>query len=84
MPPGVDHQAPSMRKAVEWLAAIQNADGGWGEDGDSYKLAYKGYEAAPSTASQTAWAVLALMAAGEVKHPSVARGIDYLMTTAGR
>jgi len=62
---GVDHQAPSMRKAAEWLAAIQNADGGWGEDGDSYKLAYKGYEAATSTASQTAWAVLALMAAGE-------------------
>ncbi|HEY2891877.1 MAG TPA: squalene--hopene cyclase [Dongiaceae bacterium] len=80
---GVDHQAPSMRKAVEWLAAIQNADGGWGEDGDSYKLAYKGYEAAPSTASQTAWAVLALMAAGEVKHPSVARGIDYLLTQQG-
>ena len=40
-----------------------------------------GYEAAPSTASQTAWAVLGLMAAGEVEHPAVARGIEYLMGT---
>ena len=43
---------------------IQNEDGGWGEDGDSYKLDYRGYERAPSTASQTAWALLGLMAAG--------------------
>jgi squalene-hopene/tetraprenyl-beta-curcumene cyclase len=75
---GIDHQAPAMRKAVAWLLAIQNADGGWGEDGDSYKLDYRGYEAAPSTASQTAWAVLGLMAAGEVRHQAVARGIGYL------
>ena len=52
-----------MRKAVDWLVAIQNDDGGWGEDGESYKLDYKGYETAPSTASQTAWALLGLMAA---------------------
>ena len=64
-----------MRKAVDWLVAIQNPDGGWGEDGTSYKLAYSGYEPAPSTASQTAWALLGLMAAGEVDHPAVARGI---------
>ena len=51
---GVDHGAPEMRKAVDWLVAIQNADGGWGEDGGSYKLDYRGYEPAPSTASQTA------------------------------
>ena len=69
---GVDHDAPAMRKAVEWLVSIQNADGGWGEDGDSYKLDYRGYEPAPSTASQTAWALLGLMAAGEVDHPAVA------------
>ncbi len=75
---GVDHAAPEMRKAVAWLAAIQNEDGGWGEDGASYKLDYRGYEPAPSTASQTAWALLGLMAAGEVDHPAVARGIDYL------
>ncbi|HMN72677.1 MAG TPA: squalene--hopene cyclase, partial [Rhodoblastus sp.] len=73
---GADH--PAMRKAVEWLAAIQNADGGWGEDGASYKLDYRGYEKAPSTASQTAWALMALMAAGERDHPAVARGVAYL------
>ena len=75
---GVDLQSPEIRSAVEWLVAIQNPDGGWGEDGDSYKLGYKGYEPAPSTASQTAWALLALMAAGEVEHPAVARGVAYL------
>ena len=67
-----------------WLFSIQNPDGGWGEDGDSYKLDYRGYEPAPSTASQTAWALLGLMAAGEVDHPAVARGIDYLSQNAGR
>jgi squalene-hopene/tetraprenyl-beta-curcumene cyclase len=80
---GVDHGAPEFRKAVAWLARIQNPDGGWGEDGTSYKLDYHGYEAAPSTASQTAWALLGLMAAGEVDHPAVARGIDYLARTQG-
>jgi squalene-hopene/tetraprenyl-beta-curcumene cyclase len=78
---GVAPEAPEMRKAVEWLAAIQNPDGGWGEDGSSYKLDYHGYEAAPSTASQTAWAVLGLIAAGALDHPAVARGIKYLTET---
>ncbi len=80
---GVDHAAPEVRKAVAWLASIQNSDGGWGEDGTSYKLDYRGYERAPSTASQTAWALLGLMAAGEVDHPAVKRGIDYLSRTQG-
>ena len=80
---GVDHDAPQMRKAVDWLVAIQNEDGGWGEDGASYKLDYHGYERAPSTASQTAWALLGLMAAGEVDHPAVARGLKYLADTQG-
>jgi squalene-hopene/tetraprenyl-beta-curcumene cyclase len=80
---GVDPAAPEVRKAVAWLAGIQNSDGGWGEDGASYKLDYRGYEAAPSTASQTAWAVLGLMAAGEVDHPAVERGIEYLSRTQG-
>jgi squalene-hopene/tetraprenyl-beta-curcumene cyclase len=80
---GLDHGAPEMRKAVSWLAAIHNDDGGWGEDGASYKLDYRGYERAPSTASQTAWALLGLMAAGEVDHPAVARGIRYLADRQG-
>ena len=65
----------------DWLVGIQNSDGGWGEDGESYKLDYRGYEQAPSTASQTAWALLGLMAAGLVEHPAVARGVDYLLRT---
>ena len=44
---GVDHQDPMMRKAVDWLVSIQNADGGWGEDATSYRLDYKGFEGAP-------------------------------------
>jgi squalene-hopene/tetraprenyl-beta-curcumene cyclase len=76
-----DRGGEAMRKAVGWLKRIQNADGGWGEGGESYALGYKGYEPAPSTASQTAWALLGLMAAGEVDAPEVARGLRYLTTT---
>ena len=75
---GVDLKSPVMRKAVDWLVAIQNPDGGWGESCDSYALDYKGYEPSDSRASQTAWAVLGLMAAGETDHPAVARGVDWL------
>ncbi len=78
---GLGAQDGTMRRAAGWLAAIQNSDGGWGENCDSYKLDYKGYEPAPSTASQTAWALLGLMAAGEVDHPAVARGVAYLKRT---
>ena len=81
---GVDSAAPEIRKAVAWLVTIQNSDGGWGEDGTSYKLDYRGHEPAPSTASQTAWALLGLLAVGEIDHPAVARGIDYLSRTQGR
>ena len=80
---GLPRDAPELRKAAAWLTAIQNDDGGWGEDGSSYKLDYQGYEKAPSTASQTAWALLGLMAAGEVDHPAVARGLKYLADTQG-
>ena len=80
---GFDPAAPVMRKAADWLVSIQNADGGWGEDGASYKLDYHGYERAPSTASQTAWALIGLMAAGAAGSPAVKRGIDYLQRTQG-
>ncbi|MCA1443490.1 squalene--hopene cyclase [Ensifer sp. IC4062] len=78
---GIDQKDPMIRKAVEWLVSIQSRDGGWGEDAISYRLDYKGYEHAPSTSSQTAWALLGLMAAGEVEHPAVARGVKYLKST---
>ncbi|MEF3367143.1 squalene--hopene cyclase [Methylocystis sp. 9N] len=78
---GLSLEHDAFRRAVGWLVSIQNEDGGWGEDLSSYKLDYKGYEPAPSTASQTAWALLALMAAGETDHPAVARGIAYLQST---
>ncbi len=74
------HGPPYIRKAVEWLVAHQNPDGGWGECCESYydpKLAGTG----PSTASQTGWALLSMLAAGDVDHPAVARGIRYLIET---
>jgi squalene-hopene/tetraprenyl-beta-curcumene cyclase len=78
---GIDHGSPEIRKAVNWLVSIQNLDGGWGEDGTSYKLDYRGHEPAASTSSQTAWALLGLMACGEVRNPAVARGVQYLAQT---
>ncbi|WP_028218243.1 squalene--hopene cyclase [Paraburkholderia oxyphila] len=78
---GLEHADSRMKRAAQWLIAIQNDDGGWGEDGTSYKLEYRGYERAASTASQTAWALLGLMAAGEVNHPAVARGVAWLQAT---
>jgi squalene-hopene/tetraprenyl-beta-curcumene cyclase len=82
---GVSHDDPMMRKAVDWLVSIQNEDGGWGEDATSYRLNYKGFDkrfdGGSTTASQTAWALLGLMAAGEVGNPAVARGVEYLKST---
>jgi len=78
---GFDPKSDLVCKAADWLVAIQNPDGGWGEDGTSYKLDYRGYDAAPSTASQTAWALLGLMSAGQIKHSAVRRGIEYLAAT---
>ena len=81
---GVAHDDPVIAKAADWLIQIQNADGGWGEDGNSYKLDYKGYEPSETTASQTAWATLALMAAGKVDHAATKRGIQNLMGTQAK
>ena len=68
-----------VAKAADWLLSIQNPDGGWGEDCESYALDYRAYQPFASTASQTAWALLGLMAAGEVDHPSCARGVAFLL-----
>jgi squalene-hopene/tetraprenyl-beta-curcumene cyclase len=77
---GVQPTKPCIRNAVVWLEAHQNPDGGWGEDLRSYvdpKLGGRG----TSTASQTAWALLALLAAGERNGGAVARGIGWLVDT---
>lgn len=76
---GFDRESTAIRKAVDWLVRIQNADGGWGEDNTSYRLDYRRHEPAASTASQTAWALMGLMAGGEIDHPAVMRGINYLI-----
>ena len=80
---GLAADAPMMVKGADWLIAIQNPDGGWGEGCDSYKLDYKGYEAAPSASSQTAWALMGLMAAARTDHPAVARGVAWLAANQG-
>lgn len=80
---GFEPEAEPVRRAAEWLLRIQNPDGGWGEGGESYRLDYAGYEPAPSTASQTAWALLGLMAAGRADDPAVARGVAYLASMQG-
>ncbi len=74
---GETPEAPALRRAVKWLEEHQNQDGGWGEDLRSYDnraLAGRG----KSTASQTAWALMALLAAKE-RSPAVARGVAWLI-----
>jgi len=75
---GEDMTQPYIRKAVDWLKTCQRTDGGWGEDGASYWEERRG-ESKASTASQTAWAMLGLMAAGEVESEAVAAGAQFLM-----
>ena len=76
---GVPTDSPEIRGAVGWLLSRQHSDGGWGEGGESYWPGAARGDAPYSAPSQTAWALLALMAAGEVGHPAVARGIAYLV-----
>ena len=80
---GIDPGHPSVRRAVDWLVEIQNPDGGWGEADAGYALDYVAYQPAETTASQTAWAVIGLMAAGHVDHPAVKRGVAYLQANQG-
>jgi squalene-hopene/tetraprenyl-beta-curcumene cyclase len=69
---------PHIRRAVEWLENRQQPDGGWGEDGATYDPARRD-KAAASTPSQTAWALLGLMAAGEAGSAAVERGVEFLL-----
>ena len=74
-----DPQQPYIRKAVEYFQQTQNSDGGWGESNDSY-YPPKHYRPFKSTAFQTAWALLSLLAVGEAKSIVVKKGVNYLLS----
>ena len=75
---GVSSREPYIRKAVDWLKSVQREDGGWGEDNYTYFDPSTAGQGKRSTSFQTAWALLGLMAAGEVESAEVKRGIEYL------
>lgn len=77
---GEDMKQGYVRRAVSWLESCQNSDGGWGETCHTYEYPLcrgKG----PSTASQTAWALIGLIAAGECASDATRKGINYLLST---
>jgi squalene-hopene/tetraprenyl-beta-curcumene cyclase len=77
---GLNMHEPWLLKARDWLESVQHADGGWGERCDTYEdPVFKGR--GPSTASQTAWAVMALSVFGDPHRPSLRRGLEYLIQT---
>ena len=75
---GVPSEDPAVRRAVAWLRGTQQDDGGWGEDLRSYRDRSWVGRGTP-TASQTAWALLALLAAGEAGSAAVRRGVRWLV-----
>ncbi len=68
-----------VKRAVAWLKSVQHTDGGWGETNDSYLDSSRGCAGDRSTAFQTAWALLGLMAVGEGDSEAVRRGVEYLL-----
>jgi squalene-hopene/tetraprenyl-beta-curcumene cyclase len=75
---GVWNHEPQIQQAAEWIRMVQNSDGGWGESCASYDdPTTRGIGV--STASQTAWAILGLLAAGDIRSDSVAKGIRWLL-----
>ncbi|MGA8877473.1 MAG: prenyltransferase/squalene oxidase repeat-containing protein, partial [Candidatus Korobacteraceae bacterium] len=80
---GVDYHEPCVQQAVEWLRMMQNPDGGWGESCGSYDDANT-RGVGPSTASQTAWAVMGMLAANDTRSDSLQNGIAYLLRTQRR
>jgi squalene-hopene/tetraprenyl-beta-curcumene cyclase len=77
---GEDRSQEPIQRAAAWIRSVQNADGGWGESPESYgRPETKGI--GPSTASQTAWALLALLATADHDSDSVQRGFEYLLRT---
>ncbi len=81
---GIGPSDPAVQRAVCWLHRMQRSDGGWGESNDSYFDRSLAGRMNRSTPYQTAWALLALLAAGEQRSPSVAHGVRYLLRTQGR
>lgn len=78
---GISIDSPMIKRAVDWLKRVQRPDGGWGESNGTYFHGNTHGCSKNSTAFQTAWAVLGLMAANEVNSPEVRRGIEYLLQT---
>ncbi|MFI1158681.1 squalene--hopene cyclase [Streptomyces sioyaensis] len=78
---GIPRSHPAVRRAVRWLEGVQNDDGGWGEDQRSYQDKERWAGRGASTASQTAWALMALLAAGERDGEAVRRGVRWLAAT---
>jgi squalene-hopene/tetraprenyl-beta-curcumene cyclase len=76
---GTDMGQSCVRKAVAWLVSRQNPDGGWGESCYTYDDPRTG-GMGKSAASQTAWAILGLLYAGEVRDPAVAGGVRFLLS----
>lgn len=76
---GIPPQDPCIQRAVSWLKNMQQADGGWGEHNDSYLDPSLAGCGDASTAFQTAWAMLALIAAGEADSPAVRKGAQFLL-----
>ncbi|HEX7361969.1 MAG TPA: squalene--hopene cyclase [Bryobacteraceae bacterium] len=74
---GVGENEPSMQRALEFIRAYQNRDGGWGESCASYDE--NRYVRGESTPSQTAWAILALLAGGDLRSESLYNGVEYLV-----
>jgi squalene-hopene/tetraprenyl-beta-curcumene cyclase len=79
---GFDMQDAMVRRAVAWLQKVQQSGGGWGETCRSYDDPSLAGQGSP-TASQTAWALLAMLAAGESDSDAVRAGIEYLLKTQG-
>lgn len=77
---GLDMNVDYVQKAIMWIVDHQNADGGWGESCVSY-VDPNWHGRGPSTASQTSWALLSLLAADEFDHVATVRGVDYLIKT---
>ncbi len=76
---GIAADDPAVRRAIDWLCTRQNEDGGWGESNDSYLRATPAAAAMASTAYQTSWALLALIAVGEAGSEAVRRGVQFLL-----